>query len=100
MAFETGAATGPNDMLSKLKTFAVAQGWTSNRDVVAGSGRELALSKGSAYFNFRSFEAESITVNGTSLVRSGIALNGSDGYSGGAAWDRQTGYPVRPLGRQ
>ncbi len=96
MAYETGSATGPNDMLIKLRDFAAAQGWTVNRDVVAGSGRELCLSKGTSYFNLRSYQNENVTINGSGAAgRYGIAINGSDGYAGGSAWDRQPGYPLR-----
>ncbi|CAO77826.1 structural phage protein [Pseudomonas virus Yua] len=96
MAYETGSATGPNDMLIKLRDFATAQGWTVNRDVAAGSGRELCLSKGTSYFNLRSYQNENVTINGSGAAgRYGIAINGSDGYAGGSAWDRQPGYPLR-----
>ncbi len=96
MAYETGSATGPNDMLIKLRDFAAAQGWTVNRDVAAGSGRELCLSKGTAYFNLRSYQNETMVINGSSKSgKYGIAINGSDGYAGGSAWDRQPGYPLR-----
>ena len=96
MAYETGSATGPNDMLTKLRDFAAAQGWTVNRDVAAGSGRELCLSKDTAYFNLRSYQNENVTINGSGAAgRYGIAINGSDGYDGGSDWDRQPGYPLR-----
>lgn len=96
MAYETGSATGPNDMLIKLRDFAVAQGWSVNRDTAAGSGRELCLSKGASYVNLRSYQNENITINGAGAAnRYGIALNGSDGYASGSAWDRQPGYPLR-----
>lgn len=96
MAYETGSATGPNDVLTKLRDFAAAQGWTVNRDVAAGSGRELCLSKDAAYFNLRSYQNENVTINGSgSAGRYGIAINGSDGYDGGSNWDRQPGYPLR-----
>lgn len=96
MAYETGTSTGANDLLDKIRIFAVAQGWTQNRWVTVGSGRELCISKGTAYFNFRSYQNESVLVNGaTQANKYGIVMNGSTGYSGGANWDRQPGYPVR-----
>lgn len=96
MAYQNGTATGPNDMLTKIRDFAVAQGWTTNRDVVAGSGRELSLSKGTSFFSFRSYENENVTMNGVGAAnRYGIALNGHDSYSAGDVWDRQPGFPVR-----
>ena len=41
MAYETGTASSVVDLLDKFRLFAVAQGWTSNRDVAAGAGREV-----------------------------------------------------------
>jgi len=99
MAYQTGTSTGANDLLDKLRLFAIAQGWTANRWVTAGSGQELCLSKGSAYFNFRSYQNETVIVNGSSsTLRYGISMNGSDGYASGNAWDRQPGYPIRSGG--
>ncbi len=95
MAYQTGTASSPNDLLDKLRIFAAAQGWTVDRNATAGSGKEVSLSKGSAFFSFRSFENESNTINSNvGSNKYGIALNGADAYSGAAAWDRQSGYPV------
>ncbi len=99
MAYETGTALGPNDLLDKLRLFAIAQGWTINRWLTVGSGRELCLSKGAAYFNMRSYQNETVFTNGTSnTLRYGISINGSDGFASGAVWDRQAGYPLRTSG--
>lgn len=96
MAYETGTATGAVDLLDKFRVFAESQGWTTNRWVVAGSGRELCISKGKAYFNFRAWQNESMLVSGTSVAsKYGITLNGSENYSSGSAWDRQPGYAKR-----
>lgn len=96
MAYETGTSSSVIDLLDKFRLFAIAQGWTVNRWVTAGSGRELCIQKGSAYFNFRSWNNETMLVNGSSAAsKYGITMNGSDGYAGGNAWDRQPGYPVR-----
>jgi hypothetical protein len=96
MSYETGSSSGAADLLSKFSVFAVSQGWTANRDSAVGAGRELCISKGSAYFNFRAWQNETVVVNGTSAGNKyGITVNGSDGYSGGANVHRQPGYPVR-----
>lgn len=96
MAYQTGTSSNVNDLLDKFRLFAVAQGWTVNRWVAAGAGYELCISKGTSYFNLRSFSNETATVNGYAAANKyGIAINGSDGYSAGSAWDRQPGYPVR-----
>ena len=96
MAYETGTSSSVVDLLDKFRLFAIAQGWTANRWATVGSGRELCIQKGGAYFNFRAWNNETMLVNGSnSGSKYGITLNGSDGYSGAAAWDRQPGYPVR-----
>lgn len=96
MAYETGTSSSVIDLLDKFRLFAIAQGWTVNRWVTAGSGRELCIQKGPAYFNFRAWSNEEMLVNGISTENKyGITMNGSDGYAGGNAWDCQPGYPVR-----
>lgn len=96
MAYQTGVATGANDLLDKLRLFAEAQGWTTNRWSALGSGQQWCTQKGSAYFNLRSFQNETAIINGSSTtLRYGIGINGSDAYAGGDAWDRQVGYPLR-----
>lgn len=96
MAYETGASTGPNDLLDKLRAFAIAQGWTQNRNVAAGNGREVCLSRAGAFINFRSYVNESVVCNGEAFAgRHGILMNGSDGFNAGDPWDRQPGYPLR-----
>lgn len=96
MAYQTGTSSDVNDLLDKFRLFAIAQGWTANRWATVGSGRELCIQKGSAYFNFRSWNNETMLVNGSSSAsKYGITMNGSDGYAAGNAWDKQPGYPVR-----
>lgn len=100
MAYQTGTSTGCNDLLDKFRLFAIAQGWTVNRWVASALGQELCISKGSAYFNFRSVQNENLLLNGVlgGAGMYGIMVSGSDGYSTGLTWDRQPGYPVRNVG--
>lgn len=99
MAYQTGTSTDINDLLDKFRLFAIAQGWSVNRWVTVGSGRELCIQKSSAYFNFRAWNNETALVNGSNQSsKTGLAINGSDGYLGGSAWDRQPGYPQRQSG--
>ncbi|QIQ65270.1 virion structural protein [Pseudomonas phage Epa19] len=101
MGYQTGVASGVNDLLDKIRLFAIDQGWTVNRWSTHTYGRELCVQKGTAFFNMRSYEqGQSVLVNGSSSgtaanPKYGIVLTGSDGYSGGAAWDLQPGYPRR-----
>ena len=99
MAYQTGTSTGANDLLDTIRLFAISQGWTANRWITAGSGRELCLAKGGAYVNFRSYQNETVFLRGSNYTNKyGIAMNGSDGYASGNAWDRQPGYPIRTGG--
>ena len=99
MAYQTGTASGANDLLDKLRLFAVANGWSANRWADIGNGRELCLAKGSAFFSLRSYQNETVALNGSyGANRTGLAVTGADGYSAGAAWDRQPGYPQRTSG--
>lgn len=96
MAYETGTSSNVNDLLDKFRLFAIAQGWTVNRWATVGSGRELCIQKGSAFFNFRSWNNETMLVNGANTAsKFGITMNGSDGFASGDAIHRQPGYPVR-----
>lgn len=96
MAYETGTSTNITDLLDKFRLFAIANGWSVNRWITAGNGKELCIQKGAAYFNFRSYFNESVIANGVSAsLKHGLSINGSDGYNSGSAWDRQPGYPLR-----
>jgi hypothetical protein len=89
MAYDTGSASTPTQVLDALRVFAVANGWTQNRWQASGSGYELCLSKGSLYANLRSIVNE--TVGFYALSRTGIVLNGSAGFDSGQAWNNQPG---------
>ena len=101
MSYQTGSSTGALDLLDKLRVFCAAEGWTVNRNTStdSGSGQELCLSKGASYFNFKAGQNISMLVNSFNQAgKFGLQLNGSDGYDGGSAWDRQPGYPKRTSG--
>lgn len=100
-AYQTGTATGPTDLLQKLVTFLVAQGWTSDASASYGAGWRAHLHKGSQYVNLRAIvneAANASTVWGSgsgasSTAGYGLALYLGDGYSGAAAWNAQSGGP-------
>jgi hypothetical protein len=72
VAYQTGAASDPADFLSKLGTFAAANGFTV--DTVSGGVV---------------FHADDIVV-GANAGASAISLRGGTAYDGGAAWNAQT----------
>jgi hypothetical protein len=94
-SYSTGSATGPTDLLQKLVTWLVAQGWDQNMSQAAGSGWRAHLSKGGQYVNLRSFVNEHadwayhVATNGY-----GIGLYLGDGYGSGVAWNLQSGGPL------
>lgn len=78
MAFETGTATGPGDLISKLRTFAIANGWTIG--LTSGSSPVFINAARGIYFS---------VVTGADY----IFIKGATGHSTGAAWDAQPGTP-------
>ena len=106
MAYETGNATGPDNLLDKLRIFLLAQGWTVDdwsdetynyRTVtgIDGAGKKLSVHKtGIAdgtemYFNFRSAVRGMVVQDSYTQIYgakyfgelTGIALSGATGYS-------------------
>jgi len=120
MAYETGSSTGVVDLLEKLATFLVANGWTKNLLAVDnttyhtwtglnGTGKRLHVQKTAAdatvmYFNLRAVTrgiifGEHHGDSGSKYASTwyfseitGIGLNGSTGYDVGQPWDTQPGY--------
>lgn len=78
MAFQTGTSTGPADLISKLATFAAANGWTIG---AATSGSVFINSSRGLYF-------------GVSTGASTVSLKGATGHNASLAWDLQPGYPT------
>ena len=74
MAYQTGSSSGETDLLSKIHTFATANGWTSNRNTAT----DINLSKGNLFQN--------IHIDGTGTWQMKAAL----GFNSGAAWNAQT----------
>jgi len=98
MSYSTGTSTGVNDLLDKLRLFAIAEGWTANRNAAVTGGTEVCLEKGTSFFNLLSGQNTTLRVDGIATAsKYGISINGSDGYSGGDNWDRQSGYPQRTV---
>lgn len=85
MAYETGSATGINDLLDKFRAFAVANGWTANRFTTQGSGKWLNIEKSGLVFN-----VVSDPTSGSSGDPAGWLLcYGATSYNSGAAYNAQ-----------
>ena len=96
-AYQTGSASSPTDLLQKLVTWLVAQGWTQNMSQAEGTGWRAHLSKGGVYVNMRATPG-SETLWGYSLYRTpqraGIGIYTGTGYNGSSAWNAQAGGPI------
>jgi len=97
MAYATGAASSPTDLLQKLVTFLQANGWTADLSAADGAGWRAHLHLGGQHVHMRAFVSETaptvfahMTGTGT---KSGLALYGSSGFDGGAGWNAQPGSP-------
>lgn len=89
MAYQTGTASNPNQLLDALRQFAVANGWTQLRWAPDGAGQTLSLSKGGLYANLRSATNERLSSRYGYIT--GIWLMGSTGFDAGKAWWDQPG---------
>ena len=99
MAYETGTASSPHDLLDKLRVFIAANGWTIEQWLQINGGNpdigyRLVVSKGGNYWGLRSgvdkdprFES-----NSTFSSISAIFVTGFDGHNSGAELDAQTNY--------
>lgn len=94
--YSTGTSTGVNDLMTKLRDFCEANGWTRDADGTEGTGRRWHAHRGSVYVNFRSHDVETANAaisQATSTVSS-VAFNVGTGYSGASPWYGQAGVPV------
>lgn len=102
MAFQTGTATDPNDLLQKLVTFITANGWTLDSSIAnAGTaGWRAHAHRSGVYVNMLTLVGAQTTpwaggwgastVAGTACL---VMYLGS-GYAGATAWNAQAGGPV------
>lgn len=94
MAYETGISTSLNDLLDKIRLFAIAQGFTQNEfTVVDSTTKRLYMQKNTSngggltfYFGIESFINAAVT---TTELR----LRGATGCTPGAALNLQPGAP-------
>lgn len=87
--YETGTATDANDLLSKLRTFATANGWSEDNygARTSGSGNALQIHKGGFYVTFRT-DTGSGTANDPGPF---MGCYAHDTYSGGNGTESQAG---------
>jgi len=93
---EKSTYTSPSDLVAKIRSFLLAQGWTSNI-WESGADAFLNISKGGACFNLKAVASggsNPLSYQGISWDRSmysSILLVGSDGFNASSAFDNQPG---------
>lgn len=93
MAYETGTALSPIDLIGKLKYFVESNGWTVNRYQDEGTGKNLSISKNGLYFNFRALQNEKNPIDGGRTGIYGLLCCPSLGFDNSKTWSKQPGYP-------
>lgn len=99
MAYSSGTATSPTDLLQQLVTWLVGRGWTQDMSQADGVGWRAHLHKSSFYINLRAVMNDSggTTVWGGGVLNTGgygIALYAATGFNSGNAWNAQAGGPI------
>jgi hypothetical protein len=99
MAYETGSATGVNDLIGKIKSFLETNDYTINDFSADGTGYRLHVQNGDWYVNMRSGVAEKFIwpyyyYGADNDPLSGIGIYPSTGFDAEEAWNAQPGYPV------
>ncbi len=92
MAYATGTAATPDQMLDALRAFAALQGWTVDRWTADGSGMVLSIHVASLYAHFRSDPYDEGSGWSTAME-----FYGSTGFDSGSTWDAQPGCFPYPL---
>lgn len=99
MAYQTGTATDPNDLLQKLVTFLVANGWTQDMSQADGTGWRAHLHRGTTYVNLKGTTG-AVNPWAHTVIPAAAAGDASlhiylgTGFSGAANWNAQAGAPT------
>lgn len=94
MAYETNSALNPNDLLDKIRTFLVAQGWTQDLWVLEGANRRLHLHKGAWFLNAKASADGSNIWYSQGYPACSVGLNLGTALNTGNAWWDQAGAVV------
>lgn len=97
MAYQTGTATSPINLLQTIVTWLVSLGWTQDMSASDGSGWRAHLHKGAVYVNLRADMNEAATVIwGGNMAQNGYGIHMylGTGFSGASAWNAQAGGPI------
>ena len=89
MAYQTGTAATPDQLLDALRIFAVANGWTQLHWGASGTGQALSLTRNNHYVHLRSAVNERLR-SGYSTI-TGLFLTASSGWDDTQPWYNQPG---------
>ena len=79
MAYHTGTAANPDQLLDALRVFAITQGWSALRWASDGNGKTLSLSKGTLFMHLRSAHDERLSSPYNAVT--GLCLTGATGFA-------------------
>lgn len=85
MAYQETTGNSPDDVISKIATFANAAGWTVVKNEIVGSNRTLVLQNGGDYVWVWNSDASNIRIAGTVGYDPGLTVTAQAGYSGNYA---------------
>ena len=89
MAYQTGTAANPDQLLDALRVFAIAQGWSPLRWASDGSGQILSLSKAGIFVHLCS--AHDARLSSRYNAVTGLWLTGATGFANDQPWWNQPG---------
>jgi hypothetical protein len=94
MAYQTGTASSPADLLQKLVAWLSGTvGWNTDKSAVAGAGWEAHLDLHGNFVHLRAFINENGIFQQFAGTQSGIALYTSSGFNGANPWNQQPNTP-------
>ena len=89
MAYQTGIAATPDQLLDALRVLAVANGWTQLNWAASGTGQELSLSKDGHVVQLRSAVNERLRSGYSNIT--GLFLTASMSWDDVQPWNNQPG---------
>ena len=93
MAYQTGSATSPSDLLTTLLTWLAGRGWTIDANATEDDGLRAHVHKSGYYVNLRAAMNEKIWAYQTGAATKGGAGNGTISVArgnGGSIWYPET----------
>ena len=91
--YQSGAASGPADLLDKLTAFLALQGWATNHNANEGSGKRAHLTKGGVVVSLRAAAAETNIFTSQTSSFTGLGINIATSYTSANGWYAQPGAP-------